>query len=380
MATRAKERSSAAGGALFAVILAGGRGTRFWPRSRRARPKQLLAFGGGESLLRATVARVAPLIPLSRVLVVTTRDLAGAIRRELPRLPRANLILEPDGRNTAPAIGLAALHALARDPAAMLLVLPSDHHVADGAAFCRAVVPAARFLRRNPGRLVTFGIRPTRVETGYGHIRVARAARARRGRAAASRRGAPLPVERFIEKPPLARARRLAREPGVFWNAGLFLWEARGYLDALARHRPAIARSLGRIRPLLARRGGAASVARIYSRIEAISVDYALLERERRRLFVVPLAIAWSDLGSWVSLGDVSRRDADGNLVEGTHVGIGTRRSILLAPGKVIATIGLSDLIVVDGGDVLFVCSAERAQEVRELVARVAARGLGRLL
>lgn len=366
--------------ALFAVILAGGRGTRFWPRSRRARPKQFLSFAAGGTLLQRTVERIAPLVPLSRVLVVTTRDLAGAVRRDLPRLPRANIIIEPVGRNTAPAVGLAALHALAREEDPLLVVLPSDHHVENGARFRRAVAAGARFVAREDG-LLTFGIPPTRPETGYGYIDARRAAAPRRpggargARAAAPHAGGILPVRRFIEKPNRARAERLLRERGVYWNAGVFLWRARTYLGALAEHAPRIASGLERVDASRARRGGARSLAAAYARIPSLSADYAVLEHARR-VFVMPIDVGWSDLGSWLSLAELLRKDAAGNVVDGTHVGIATRNAILLAPGKLIATVGVENLIAVDTGDVLFLCDIRRAQDVRDLVALVAARGL----
>ncbi|MFN0150070.1 MAG: mannose-1-phosphate guanylyltransferase [bacterium] len=366
--------------ALFAVILAGGRGTRFWPRSRRARPKQFLTFAGGGTLLQRTVDRIAPIVPLSHVLVVTTRDLAAAVRKDLPRLPRENIIIEPVGRNTAPAVGLAALHALAREDDPLLVVLPSDHHVENAAGFCRAVSAGARFIAREDG-LLTFGIPPTRAETGYGYIEARRDAarrtsRAKRPeRASGSRANTAVPVRRFIEKPNRARAERLIRSPNVYWNAGVFLWRARTYMGALAEHAPRIGAGLARIEAARGRRGGARAADRIYARIPSLSADYAVLEHARG-VFVIPIDVGWSDLGSWNSLAELLRQDADGNVVDGRHVGIATRNSILLAPGKVIATVGVENLIAVDTGDVLFLCDVRRAQDVRELVALLAARGL----
>ena len=368
-------RAASTKSALFVVVLAGGRGTRFWPRSRRARPKQFLSLGGGRSLLQATVDRISPLVSLERILVVTTRDLAAAVRKDLPSLPRRNIVVEPVGRNTAPAIGLAALEALRRHADPTLVVMPSDHHVKKAAAFRRAVSAGARFVASERDALLTFGIPPLRAETGYGYIRVKGRASSPAKRAGGGRDLAPRPIARFIEKPNRARAEALLRSGGVYWNSGVFLWRARTYLDALARHAPRIASGLERIREGGRTRGGARAAARLYARLPSISADYAVLERAQR-VFVIPLDAGWSDVGSWLALADVAATDANGNVVEGQHVGIDTRRSILLAPGKLIATIGVEDLIVVDTGDALFVCDARRAQDVRSLVALLERKGL----
>jgi len=386
--TRARAHAAPAKPVLFVVVLAGGRGTRFWPRSRRALPKQFLTLGGGRTLLQATIDRVEPLVPRERILVVTTRDLVNAVRKDLPRLPRRNIVVEPVGRNTAPAIGLAAHVALGRAENPILVVMPSDHHVKRAAAFRRAVSESARLVTRDEDALVTFGIPPTRPETGYGYIqaqasRVAgRRARAtmRRARAASAsaRATAPMRVRRFIEKPDAARAKRLLASADVFWNSGVFVWRARTYLDALARHAPRIASGLERIREREAMRDGAGAAARLYARLPSISADYAVLERARR-VFVIPLDAGWNDVGSWIALAEVASKDARGNVVEGEHVALdeSTRDSIFLAPGKLIATIGIEGLIAVDTGDVLFLCDATRAQDVRRLVALLARKGFG---
>ncbi len=358
---------------LFAVVLAGGRGTRFWPRSRRALPKQFLRLTGGRSLLAETVARVRGLAPPSRVLVVTTRELRGAVRRALPRLAAANVLIEPAGRNTAPAIALAAHRALALAADPLLLVLPSDHFVGDAAGFREAVRAGVEFLEGEPRGLVVFGVKPTRPETGYGYIRAgARAPHPRVHR-----------VAEFIEKPDLERAKVLFGDAAVHWNSGVFLWRARAFLDALAAHAPEIAAPVAKLVSGRAGRGGAARgrarvAPRAYARVPSVSVDVALLEKAAD-VFVVPVDIQWSDLGGWVSLAEVLGRDREGNVVEGRHVGIGTRDSILFASKRLVATIGVENLIVVDTDDALFLCRADRAQEVRDLVRLLEERGLRRL-
>ncbi len=372
---------------LFAVVLAGGRGTRFWPRSRRALPKQFLRLTGGRSLLAETVARVRGLAPPSRVLVVTTRELRGAVRRDLPRLASANVLLEPVGRNTAPAIALAAHRALARAEDPLLLVLPSDHFVGDAAGFRAAVRAGVEFLTDEPRALVVFGVRPTRPETGYGYIRRRMTSADQRqtevgiaGYVAGPGDEAPRvhEVAEFIEKPDLDRAKSLFGDTGVYWNSGVFLWRARAFLGALAEHAPEIAGPIAKIASGRTARGRSALTPRAYARVPSVSVDVALLEKATN-VFVVPVDIQWSDLGGWVSLAEVLGRDRDGNVVEGRHVGIGTRDSILLASKRLVASIGVENLIVVDTDDVLFLCRADRAQDVRDLVRLLEERGLRRL-
>lgn len=364
---------------LFAVVLAGGRGTRFWPRSRRALPKQFLRLTGPRSLLQETVARVRSLAPPSRLLVVTTRDLRRAVRRDLPRLSPANLIVEPAGRNTAPAIALAAHAALAREEDPVLLVLPSDHFVGDAAAFRAAVQSGIRLLEREPEGLVVFGVRPTRPETGYGYIREKAQAGVDRAEGDAGRREA-RPVAQFIEKPDLERAKSLIKEEGVYWNAGVFLWRARTFLDALATHAPEVSLSFEKAAAPGRSRSRAGRISeRAYARVPAVSVDVAVLEKAAN-VFVVPLNIPWSDLGSWISLAEVSPKDEAGNVVEaGGHEPIDTRDCIIFAPNKLVATIGLEGVIAVDTKDALLICRADRAQDVRELVRRLEARRLHRL-
>lgn len=364
-------RAASSKSALFVVVLAGGRGTRFWPRSRRARPKQFLSIGLGRSLLQATVDRISPLVPIDRILVVTTRDLAALVRRDLPSLPRRNIVVEPVGRNTAPAIGLAALEALRRDANPTLVVMPSDHHVRKPATFRRALSAGVRFIASEPGALLTLGIPPLRPESGYGYIVV----QPSRGKRAGAADLTPRAVTRFVEKPKRARAEALLRSGGVYWNSGVFLWRARTYLDALARHAPRIASGLERMRGPARTRTSARGEARLYARLPSISADYAVLERSRR-VFVIPLDAGWSDVGSWLALTDFAATDPSGNVIEGRHVGIDTRRSILLSPSKLIATIGIEDLIVVDTGDTLFLCKAHRAQDVRTLVTLLERKGL----
>ncbi len=334
---------------VYAVILAGGCGTRFWPLSRRARPKQLLSLTDGESLLQATIARVLPLVGPRRVLVVTGGHLRDAVVRQASalRVPAENVFAEPEGRNTAPAICWAATIVRRRDPEGILVVLPSDHLVRRPAAFLRRIRQAVR--RAAEGHLVTLGIVPTRPETGYGYLKV----RPSGGRA-------PLRVERFTEKPDLPTARRFLRSGSYLWNSGMFVWRADVILEAFDRHQPAIA-------------GAFASgdrVERFWGRLPSISVDYAILEKTPS--VAIPAGdIGWTDLGSWEAAAEVLPRDRRGNTAPpGTRL-LDCEGTLVVREdtgGKTIALLGVRDLVVVETPDALLVCRKDRSQDVRRIV------------
>ena len=289
-----------------AVILAGGRGTRFWPRSRMSTPKQLLNIVGDSTMLEQTYERLAPLFGDARMWVVSNREQAAAVRKNLPQVSARNIIAEPAGRNTAAAIGLAAVHLLRRAGGdALMAVLPADHFIAEPRRY-RRIVRAALEVAARPGALVVMGIPPTRPETGYGYIE--------RGKSGTRAGGQPVfAVRRFTEKPPLARARRYLASRRYFWNAGMFFWRASTYLDNLKRHLPKMHAALLRLGETIGTARYEAALRRIYPQLENISVDYAILEpasRDPRRspVFVLPAAVGWSDLGSWEAVYELLAR------------------------------------------------------------------------
>jgi mannose-1-phosphate guanylyltransferase len=360
-----------------AVILAGGRGTRFWPRSRLQRPKQLLDIVGGKTMLEQTVARLAPLVPLSRLWVVTNAEQAALVRALVPRLPAGQLLIEPCGRNTAAAIGLAAAHLRARLGDALMAVLPADHVITQPARY-RRIARAALALARAPGRMIVLGIRPGRPETGYGYIeRGARAARAF-GVAAYA-------VRRFTEKPNERRARRFLASRRHFWNAGMFFLRVSTYLDQLREFLPATARALDRLGEEIGRAGSRRLLARAYPRLENISVDYAVLEPASRacgrpRVLVVPAEVGWSDIGSWASVYELLARRPGENLSASPLVARDARGNYFWVPGKLVAAIGVDDLVAVETDDALLVCRRDRAQEVGQVVKELEKRKLRALL
>lgn len=346
--------------AVHLVLLAGGRGTRFWPLSRRRRPKQLLPLLGERTLLRRTWERVAPLGRPERAWVMTAGDLAAACRRELPEVPAARVIGEPEGRNTAPALALAGALALAEDTRAVLAVFPSDHFVADEPAFRRLVRRALR-CARDEGALVTLGVTPDRAETGYGYIETE----------ARPAGGAPLPVRRFVEKPTAARARRFLAGGRHLWNSGTFFFTARVLRDAFLAHAPDIWEAVA---PAAAAFGGprfAGSLREAYRAVPAASFDVAIMEKTAR-VRVLPADVGWSDIGHWLSLGGLLDEEA-GNRVQGDCVAVDAANNVVVDTEGLTALVGVRDLVVVRSGGALLVCHRRRAQALRDLVAALAA-------
>ncbi len=350
---------------LHPVILSGGSGTRLWPLSRQNQPKQFLALMGDHSLYQETVQRANQLPAAQPPVTVCSEEHRFMVGEQLQAVGIASggILLEPVARSTAPAIALAALHVLARDPEATLLVMPADHLIADETAFREAVSAAARLAEE--GWLVTFGITPDYAETGYGYIL----------------RGEDLGeggyrVQRFVEKPDLATAERYVAEGVYAWNSGMFLFRARRYLDELAQHAPAILQA--------AQAAYASSKADLdFMRIDrdafaaspSDSIDYAVMEKTSRAA-VVPVSCGWSDIGSWSSLWSVAERDGDGNRYEGDVIAVDTRDSLVRASDRrMIATIGVEDLVIVDTADATLVARKDRVQDVKAVVDRLKAAG-----
>ena len=353
---------------LHAAILAGGSGTRFWPLSRVKKPKQFLALVTGNTLIAETFLRVEPIIPAERAWVVCGQDHADAVRAALPSLPAAHLLVEPAARNTAPAIGLAALHAAFEDRDATVVVLPSDHHIAQPEAFRSALLAAAEAARN--GDLLTLGIRPTRPETGYGYLR--------RGGA---REGGAYAVEAFVEKPDATTATRYLQDSAYSWNAGIFVFRAEAMLDAIKRHLPRVHEGLMQIGAALQRGPEAAQAAarEHFPRLPGISIDYGVMEPESHtthRIALIPGDFGWSDVGSFAALPEVRALDARGNALAGDALAIDCDDCVVLSEGdRLVAAVGLRGLCLVDAGDALLVVPRDRAQDVRAIVDALRAAG-----
>ena len=348
---------------LFAVILAGGSGTRFWPLSRHLYPKQLLRIMGGETLIQQTMRRVTACVDPTRVVISTNALQADSIRFQLNEWKDAlqgNFLLEPEGRNTAPAIAWAAHRLIKADPDAIMVVLPADHVIKEQDRFQAAVALAAGMAAE--GHLVTFGIKPNRPETGYGYIQP-------KGRVRLAGKGKLVghPVARFVEKPDAQTAARYVKSGSYVWNSGMFVWRASVILEEIERHQPALARGVAGLMSLVDAGGGASDFGEAYKRLPSISIDNGVMEPSSRAA-VIPVAFGWSDVGNWSSLEEVAPRDRFKNVTSGKVVDLDSHNSVLYADQRVVATIGLSDMIVVDTADATLVCPKSRAQDVKKVV------------
>ena len=362
----------------YPVILAGGRGTRFWPLSRKRRAKQLLALDGTQTMMQQTLARLLPLAPAGRVRVITNEDLRREVARQLPRIGRKQIIAEPAGRNTAPAIGLAAFMLLRSDPSAILGLFPSDQVIADQNRF-RLVLQKGIEVAAAGENIVVLGIRPSRAETGYGYIEAGQR----------DQKGEILRVRRFTEKPDAATAADFIKAGNYFWNSGMFLWSAQTLANALREHLPTTAALLEKIAATFGTSKFDATLRRLYPKCENISVDYALLEPRSARgeqssnVFCIPADFGWNDLGSWTALHEhhAARSDPAGNLIlsAGSFV-LNAAGNYIHAPGKFVAAVNVGNLVVVETGDALLITTHEHAQDVGKIVKYLDQKKLHKLV
>lgn len=369
---------------LHAVILAGGRGTRFWPRSRARTPKQLLNILGKHTMLQQTVARLAPIFPARNFWVVTNHEQAAAVRGNLPRVPKKQILAEPVGRNTAAAIGLAALHIQKAAPGAdpVMAVLPADHYIGKLDRYQKIVRAALAVAAQGP-HLVTLGIQPTHAETGYGYIE--------RAEPAAISGGQPVfRVARFAEKPTAATAAQYLASGSYDWNAGMFFWRVSTFLKCLEAFLPKTHAVLQEIAAAIGTKRYATKLHRLYPRLENISVDYAVLERATvppassrpasATVLTLPADVGWGDIGSWSAVYDLLAKSPGENVSAGPHAAIDASGNFFWSPKKFVGAIGVKDLIVVETPDALLLCPRGRAQDVGKLVKWLGERRQRRLL
>lgn len=372
-----------------AVILAGGRGTRFWPRSRSLTPKQLLSIVGKKTMLQQTVERLLHLIPARRIWTVTNAEQAAAVKKQLPAASRKRVLTEPIGRNTAAAIGLAAFHIRhAARGDALMAVLPSDQYIAETEIYHR-VVRTAFEVARDPGRMVVLGVPPTRPETGFGYVE-------REGEAQHELGFPVYPVRRFTEKPKLELAQQYVASGNYHWNAGMFFWRVSTFLDCLKRYLPKTHEALESLAGTIGKKTYSRRLAAIYPKLENISVDYAILEPSTNfdesvpgspggagaapRVFVIPADVGWSDIGSWASVYELLAKEAGDNVLAGHGLALDASGNFLYSPSKFVAAIGVHNLVVVETPDALLIVPRERAQDVAKIVKSLEERKLKKLL
>ena len=356
---------------IHAVILAGGRGTRFWPRSRMRTLKQLLNIVGKNTMLEQTVARLRPLIPAERIWTVTNKEQAAVVRKQLPAAARKHVLTEPIGRNTAAAIGLAAIHIRhAGGGDALMAVVPADHYIELDQKY-RELVSAALDVARHPGRMVVLGIPPARPETGFGYIE-------RMGESVGTKGFPVFAVRRFTEKPELKLAQEYVASGNYHWNAGMFFWRVSTFLENLKQFLPKTYEAFEKLSSSIGSRNYERKLRAIYPKLENISVDYAVLEPATRAegapcVFVIPAEVGWSDIGSWGAVHGLllDKNCADGNVFVSPGYALDASGNLISCPGKIAALIGVHDLIVVDTPDALLICPRDRAQDVGKIVKKL---------
>jgi mannose-1-phosphate guanylyltransferase len=352
----------------WAVIMAGGSGTRFWPESRRYRAKQFLNLFGPKTLIEQTFDRIKKIIPPSRILVFTALDKAASTAKLL-RISRSQVIGEPVGRNTAPCAAWAASLIMRKDPSAVLGIFPADHFIKGEAAFGKAL-RVAYGQAESSGMPVTLGIKPDQPHTGYGYLEMA-------GKKA-SVRGTPVFfLKCFHEKPGLTQARAYFRSKKFLWNAGIFIWRADCLLETTRRELPAVFKT---VVTLASGRLSAAAIKKLFAKVPGISIDYGLMEKLSGGILTIPVSMGWNDAGSWATLGKLFPVDRNRNLSIGNNVLVESSGNIVKGTGRLIAIVGLKDHVVVDTSDVVLVCPVSKAESIRKIVLELQKRNMHRFL
>ncbi|MDH4069962.1 MAG: sugar phosphate nucleotidyltransferase [Ignavibacteria bacterium] len=344
----------------YAVIMAGGVGARFWPRSREKSPKQLLEIAGKGTMIQHSVKRLEGFISPEKMFVVTNKHQRSLVIKQLPDIPEENILVEPVGRNTAPCIGLAALHVRKRDPSAVMVVLPADHMIQNSGEFVRVLSLAADVASRSKG-LLTIGIKATHPETGYGYIQYSQKTSENPYASEGIFR-----VKTFAEKPNLQTAERFLASGDFVWNSGMFVWSAEAILLEMERCLPDLHRELGKIDQSIESSSYQSTLETVYGMIRGISIDYGVMEKAED-VYVIPAEFGWNDIGSWDEVYRISGKDDNGNSVTGRVIQTDTTNSLIYTEDRLIATVGVEGLIVIDTGDAILVCKRGKSQDVKEI-------------
>lgn len=340
-----------------ALIMAGGRGERFWPKSRRNMPKQFLSLtDDGKTMIQLTVERILPLVDMEDIFIVTNRDYRDLVHKQLPQLPEENILCEPVGRNTAPCIGLGAVHMEKRYGDAVMFVLPSDHLIKYDSIFQGTLSDAAEIAEQGEN-LVTLGITPDYPETGYGYIKFR--PKETLGRA--------FQVERFVEKPDLETAKNYLASEQYLWNSGMFIWKVSTILEALKTHLPETYAGLQKIQGAIGTEEEQEVLEREFSALRSESIDYGVMEKAKD-IYTLSGSFGWDDVGSWLAVGRIKRSNEFGNVVDGNIVTVDTKDCIIQGGKRLIAVVGMEDVIVVDADDALLICEKDSAGKIKKVL------------
>lgn len=342
---------------ITALIMAGGRGERFWPRSRKNFPKQFLSLtNDGRTMLQLTVDRILPLTAIEDIFIVTNRDYKSLVKEQLPGIPDENILCEPAGRNTAPCIGLGAVHIERRYGDALMMVLPSDHLIKYNSMFLTVLSEACRLAEENTN-LITIGITPSYPETGYGYIKFK----------PEERKGQAFSVERFVEKPDLAVAKEYLETEEYLWNSGMFVWKVSSILKDMELFMKDTWQGLLRIRDAIGTEAQELVLEREFQAFSSVSIDYGVMEKAEN-IYTVPGTFGWDDVGSWLAIERIQRTNEAGNVVNGNVITINSRNCIIEGTRKLIAAVGLEDLIVVDSDDAMLICEKSSSGDIKKVL------------
>lgn len=356
---------------VVALIMAGGKGERFWPKSRASLPKQFLNLCGSKTMLQQTVERIELLVPPERIFIATGRDYVAHVEGQMPGIPEKNIIIEPMSRDTAACIGLSALYIEKQYPNAVMIVLPADHIISDVPSYLSKLDKAVSIAFTGVN-IVTLGIQPDRPETGYGYIQQGELVNR-------DERGEVYRVKAFKEKPDLPKAEEFLAKGGYLWNSGMFIWRVDTIRKLVARHMPLLNLHLETIRPAMGTEEEKEVLSREFALMRKISVDYGILEKVKD-VYVIPGDFGWDDVGSWASLKRVRPYDKDGNVISCRHVGIDTKNCIIEGGEKLLVTAGLNDMVIVVMEDVVLVCTKEKAGRMRDVITALKGKNLSSYL
>jgi len=340
-----------------ALIMAGGRGERFWPKSRKNLPKQFLSLtGDGKTMIQLTVERILPLVDIEDIYIATNRDYKALVREQLPHLPEENILCEPIGRNTAPCIGLGAIHISKKYEDAVMMVLPSDHLIKYQQMFINTLQQGCDLAEKG-ANLITIGITPDYPETGYGYIKFI----------PEESDGAAYAVDRFVEKPSLEVAKEYLATEQYLWNSGMFIWKVSTILDNLKQFMPSIYNGLQIIKDSIGTEDEDTVLETTFTTFPSESIDYGIMEKAKN-IYILPGTFGWDDVGSWLAVGRIRKSNEQGNVVNGNIITIGTKNCIIEGGQKLIATVGLEDLIIVDTEDATLICDKNSAGDIKKVL------------